>query len=427
MPIPDEISVYPACKSGKVRTIQSHGRQIDMAEPGQRTSISLTGIDKEFVHRGGVISSPAIVNSYPDGYVFAVSVSVIPEAQISLDSGRRLLMILGTTEIEGEIRMGGNPIIHPGQEGLVFFRPESPVMAFIGDRFIFRLPTPQYTVGGGEILDFIGRFPRKKELPQFEYLKERKDSTPVGLVRSELQKSIFINKDKDFICTNYSQKIIDGVVAQMINEGTVGEHEGKQYLSAEIAPNVDQVLFALDEIFEAHPHYDGIGIDVVAARTGRSVHSLEPIFDLMCGKKQLVKKKNKYDLPGRAVTVRGDIKRAAQMIEIDLHRGGYTPPTAKELTGKDGVRKEALEFLLTTEKAIKIGPTLVFHIERWKEVVDIVRKMLSSGETLSVSALREKLNSSRKFVVPILEETDRIGLTERQGDIRTKGDNFEEE
>jgi len=114
------------------------------------------------------------------------------------------------------------------------------------------------------------------------------------------------------------------------------------------------------------------------------------------------------------------------MIEIDLHRGGYTPPTSKELIGKDGVRKEALEFLLTTGKAIKIGPTLVFHTERWNEIIEIIKEMLSGGETLSVSALREKLGSSRKFVVPILEETDRLGVTERQGDVRIKGENFEE-
>ena len=422
----DEIAVYPARKSGKVRTIQSHGHQIEKAEPGQRTSISLTGIDKEYVRRGDVITTPKIMDAYPDNQVFALSVSVIPEARISLDSGRRLLMILGTTEVEGEIRIGQSQIIHPGQEGFLFFRPEKPVMAFVGDRFIFRLPTPQYTIGGGEILDFISRFPRKKELPQFEYLEARKNLTSIGLVQSELKKSIFIDKETDFICTNYSQAEINAAVKKLSDGGEVGEHGNKHYLTSEIAPNVDQVLFAFDEIFEVHPHYDGIGIEMIAAKTGRNVHSLEPIFDLMCGKKQLIKKKNKYDLPGRAVTVTGDIKRAAQMIEIDLHRGGYTPPTSKELIGKDGVRKEALEFLLTTGKAIKIGPTLVFHTERWNEIIEIIKEMLSGGETLSVSALREKLGSSRKFVVPILEETDRLGVTERQGDVRIKGENFEE-
>jgi hypothetical protein len=43
---------------------------------------------------------------------------------------------------------------------------------------------------------------------------------------------------------------------------------------------------------------------------------------------------------------------------------------------------------------------------------------------LTPSDLRDRFQFSRKWVIPILEETDRIGLTERQGDIRVKGAKF---
>jgi len=44
---------------------------------------------------------------------------------------------------------------------------------------------------------------------------------------------------------------------------------------------------------------------------------------------------------------------------------------------------------------------------------------------LTVSHFRGKLASTRKYVVPILEETDRLGITERQGDIRIKGAKYD--
>lgn len=421
----DEVGIFPARKIGKVRTIQSHGRQMDRAEPGQRTSISLTGLDKEFLHRGGVISTPHIIRSYPDGNVFALSTAVIPESPVSLDSGRRLLMIIGTTEVEGEIRMTHNPIIHPGQQGLLFFRPEEPVLAFVGDRFIFRLPTPQSTVGGGMILDHLDKFPRRREIPEFQYLEDREDLTPYNLVYSELKKSIFINKNIDFISADFSQLEIDQAVAKLISQRRIDEHDGKHYLISEITPGIDLVLSAVKSIFESHPHYDGIGVELISAKTGKKAPNLEPILDLMCGKKQLIKKKNKYDLPGRSIDVRGDVQQAAQKIEMELYKGGYAPPTVKELIGKEAVRREALEFLINTEKAVKIGQLLVFHVDRWNEIIKIIRSMLDGGESVSVGVLREKLSSSRKFVVPILEETDRLGITERQGDVRIKGENFE--
>lgn len=425
--IGDEIGVFPARKIGKVRTIQSHGRQIETAEPGQRTSISLTGIDKEYLHRGGVISSPQIINGYPDGNVFVLSTSVIPESPVSLDSGRRLLMIIGTTEVEGEIRMASTPLIHPGQKGFLFFRPDEPVMGFISDRYIFRLPTPQNTVGGGVILDHLDKFPRRKELDRFQYLEDREDLTPYNLVYSELKKSIFINKNSDFIFSNFSQSEIDRAVNILLGQRRIDEHDGKHYLISELAPGIELVRNAVKEIFEAHPHYDGIGIEMIAARTGKKAQGLEAILDLMCGKKQLIKKKNKYDLPGRSIDVRGDVKNAAQLIEIELYKGGYAPPTAKELIGKDPVRREALEFLINTEKAVKTGQALVFHAGRWNEIINIIRNILNSGDSISVGSLREKLSSSRKFVVPILEETDRLGITRREDDLRVKGENFEKE
>ena len=42
-----------------------------------------------------------------------------------------------------------------------------------------------------------------------------------------------------------------------------------------------------------------------------------------------------------------------------------------------------------------------------------------------VTELRDQFSFSRKFVIPILEETDRIKLTRREGDKRVKGEKYE--
>ena len=38
--------------------------------------------------------------------------------------------------------------------------------------------------------------------------------------------------------------------------------------------------------------------------------------------------------------------------------------------------------------------------------------------------LRDRFGFTRKYAIPILEETDRIGLTRREGDVRVKGDSY---
>ncbi len=146
----------------------------------------------------------------------------------------------------------------------------------------------------------------------------------------------------------------------------------------------------------------------------------------MCHKGLLIKKGNRFDLPGRTVTVKGELKEAAELIERKLLEGGFSPPAIKELIGDDKIHREAFDYLAVSEKIVKAGTGLAFHSKTWREILKTIYEMLNSGETLTVSALRERLGSSRKFVVPILEETDRLKITRREGDVRIKGDKFEE-
>ena len=47
-----------------------------------------------------------------------------------------------------------------------------------------------------------------------------------------------------------------------------------------------------------------------------------------------------------------------------------------------------------------------------------VLQALKQNVGLTVSQIRELLETSRKFAVPICEHLDRIGLTRRDGDVR---------
>jgi len=44
-----------------------------------------------------------------------------------------------------------------------------------------------------------------------------------------------------------------------------------------------------------------------------------------------------------------------------------------------------------------------------------------------VSDLRDNFNITRKFIIPILEETDRKKITKRDGDIRIAGERLRDE
>jgi selenocysteine-specific elongation factor len=420
-----EVSVFPARQKGKIRTLQSHNIQVETAYPGQRTAVSLTGIDKDHFTRGNLLTIPEIADSYPSNIILTLSLSVIEESKVIIEDRRKLLMILGTTEVEGELRLYQSERLFPGENGVAFFKAFGPILAFIGDRFIVRLPTPQITIGGGMILDILDVLPRHRDANKYKYLFERINLDIYTLINSSFDQKPFLDRERDFLFCNYSKEAIKFAFDEMVRLKKCNFHNGKYYRSDDLHDKIKNISKRLNEFLTGHPHYDGLPIDEIATIVQISIPQLEPVVQLMIESGQLVKKKNRFDLAGRTITVQGELKSMAEALSKEILRASFMPPTVSEIVGSDKLKREAMEYLIASGEIIKIGGGFLIHKDIWMSIIKEIKNIISSDQTLSISFLREKLNSSRKYVVPILEEIDRIGITIRQGDIRIKGVNYD--
>ena len=115
------VTVWPSLNRGKIRSLQTHNDDLPSVGPGHRTAVSLTGIDKEDLRRGGVISDSTELEYLKEHDVFALSVELVKDAAVPIEDRRRVLIMLGTTEVEGEIRMFDRSEIKPASSGIAFF------------------------------------------------------------------------------------------------------------------------------------------------------------------------------------------------------------------------------------------------------------------------------------------------------------------
>ena len=95
------------------------------------------------------------------------------------------------------------------------------------------------------------------------------------------------------------------------------------------------------------------------------------------------------------------------------------------LAGRGKGYKEAIKFILDSGEGYKCGSDFIFLSDVWDEITGFIREKLSTEGKLVIADLRDKFGFSRKFGIPVLEETDRIKLTRREGDYRVKGAKFE--
>ena len=104
----------------------------------------------------------------------------------------------------------------------------------------------------------------------------------------------------------------------------------------------------------------------------------------------------------------------AALVEV-VRSAEPTPPTIAELRAS-GVAAGVLDAALRSGALVRISPELAMTRELVERAGTIVREAGDEGITLS--ALRERLGTSRKYAVPLAEHLDRTGVTRRSGDLR---------
>ena len=420
------IGVWPAMVTGKVRTLQSAGQEVQIAAPGQRTAVSFTGVEREQLMRGGVISDRTDLTYFRDNPLLVLSVELLAQAAVPIVDRRRVLLIVGTTEAEGEVRLLDRKTLDPSETGLVFFKPDEPVYALVGDRFVLRLPTPMVTLGGGTVLDHLAALPRRRDLERYAYLNKRLPFTLESLVLSEMEKQVLVLRRDLLEKADFADSDIDQTLSRLEADGRIGRFDSYWYAVDALKQVTDSVLAVVREKLQEQPHLKGLTISQLTQALPYLSDVLPVLLNYLVRRSMLERKDDLFDLAGRGMSLKGVIKEAHDEILGILRVQKLDPPPLTQLAAKGKNYQQAIKYIIESGEGYKCGSDFLFLSEVWSDIVAFVRNHLSVSERLLVSDLRDRFGFTRKFAIPILEELDRLGVTTRDGDSRMKGKRFED-
>jgi selenocysteine-specific elongation factor len=418
------VTVWPSRNSGKIRSLQSAGAEVESVSPGHRTAVSITGVDKEHLIRGGVITDYPDLRHFHDNPVLALNLELLPEAAVKIENRRQLLIIAGTTEVTGEVRLLDKKAITPGDSGVIFFKPDQPLFTLVGDHYIVRLPTPMVTLGGGIVLDHLPNFPRIKHAARYSYLKERRELSMENLVRSELVKGLAIKAAEFLPHAAVARELIKTTVVTMLSDKRILEHDNYLFDTATFQAESKALLEKLEEKLKSKAHLKGLLLNELIQTTHHETVAATAMVNALLSQQRLVKEGELYTLHGRTQSLAGPIKKAYDDVIAQLRADKYAPPLLTKLAQRGKDHRQAIKYILDSGEGYKCGSDFVFLAEVWNEIVDFIKATLAKKNELVVPDLREKFGFSRKYAIPILEETDRLKITERDGDRRIKGVKF---
>ena len=88
-------------------------------------------------------------------------------------------------------------------------------------------------------------------------------------------------------------------------------------------------------------------------------------------------------------------------------------------------QKEVLYALKKKNKLIEITANCWIHLSTFEMIENILKDHFNKKDDITISEFKKMTSTSRKYAIPLLEFLDRIQLTERKGNNRVKGINFE--
>ncbi len=402
----DSVEIQPQGLVSRVRSLQVHGEKVEEAEAGQRVAVNLAGLELEQVERGSVVAGAKTLT--PANRV-DIHLLLLDSAARPLKNRTRVRFYLGTSETLGRVVLLDREEMEPGTLAYAQVELEEQLVAAKGDRFVIRSYSPMETIGGGTVIDPL---PRRKH---------KRFRSEVGLhIPGEIA-----------IGTGLKDEEIVEAASELVKEGRAKmiSGDGKTYY---VSTGIYQRwTAAVAQLLEAYhrdfPLREGYPREDLRSRKFQVLNSR--VFQMLLLE---MEKDGLLRVTPQAVALQGfatgpslQQEKLISRIKHELEEVAFLPPSWNDLSRSAGLDEvfaaELLQYLLRTGDLVKIAEELYFLKDVLASARQIVSRSLRDKGEITVAEVRDLLQTSRKFALPLLEYFDREKLTRRVGDKRLPG------
>lgn len=413
----DVLEILPKGQKGKLRGIQAYKESVDEGRAGHSTALNIADVAHHEVERGMVVATPGFFRA---ARMVGARLGVLRDLDRPVTDRMRVRLHTGTAEVVGELVLLDSEQLDPGESGLVQLRLDEPVVCAPGDPFIVRLASPLITLGGGSILEESRyRLKRFKDFvldelsKQEQSLRSIRDLLDVGLSRAGV--ALVTTEDLARLVKRPRPEVEAELAELVAAELVVQPEAGKWMHRSALDEAVDRLRGTAVQWFGANPHRARMDV-----RELRSATKLEgKLFDLVleqCAERGELRSEvgGKVELVGHEPALDEGRSELLETLRRLYRDAAFQPPERAELPG--GAAAEALlELLIDRGELVHVGGGLVFDAQALERARAEVVANCERNDELDIPQLRDALGTTRKFLIPLLEHFDAMGVTARQG------------
>lgn len=376
----ETVEIYPSGLKPRVRSLQRHEASVAVAEPGNRVAVGLSGVSRSDIARGDMIGEPG---AWRKSSRFSSRIRTAPYVDDLNERGAYQLHI-GSGSYRARIQRITN--------GQAVVEVDGEIPMRMGDRFIIRDTGRRLVVAGGRVLD-PAPGPLRRAISEAALLNptEPPDRLAAQLLRT---------RGRDTLA-NLRRDTGGGVPG----DGIMIEQEAFTSKALDALVDRAQDLVSADHV--ARPMRAGVPLATFASELGVSRAVSE----------EIVRRSKDLQISGPNVAISSHEPRVDERSDLDWTKArqaleaGLDVPTVAELD----LPTELLHLLVREGRLVRLSESLVYLPEQIEFIKTSIRSLESP---FGVGDAKEKLQLSRKYMVPILEWLDSQRVTSRSGNER---------
>jgi len=406
-----EVEIQPSGLTGRIRTLQVHERNEETVLPGTRLAVNISGINHDQISRGDVLSLPGSISS---STAFDAFFRAIGEAPRAVRHNHKVTIFTGTSEVPATVRVLEGDEIQQGKSGWVQIRTSQALPLQRGDMFVVR--DTENTLGGGTVLQTQAPRRKRNDVSTIEHLELLQSGSGDDRIESVLIEARVASRELLREQTGVTQDELERVLDELVDVGKarqIGRAASQYAATSYVDATERQVKEILRNFHERYPLRAGIPLQDLRGQLDLKRQAFTVLLETFEANGSVRVDAAVAADPAFAPTLT-DAQEAEVSTYVDeLRTGGYSPSTDKELP------VELLQFIIDRGDIIRLGSGVIYPTPVYDEIESAIKDLSADlGGEISISAVREKFGTSRKYTLAVLENMDSKGLTRRVGDNR---------
>ena len=425
--IGDEVQIFPGQTKARVRTLQVHDEDAEIAYAGQRVAMNLAGIKKDDVDRGSIV---APLDSMKDTMMLDVKLKLLKSIDKEIKNRTRVRLYIGTKEVLCRVVLLDREELLPGEEAYAQLRLEEEIVAKWKDKFIIRFYSPMFTIGGGEVLDPNPLKKKRFETGLIEQLRIKEEGSPKDLIENIILNSK-LNfpsiKDLSVKTSMLEDEIIDKLET-LIDEGKMLKIQltnDSHFIHMDIFNKIKkEIINELESFHKNYPLRIGIIKEEIKSKFFRDTKPrIYELFIESLSSDGVIGVVDQYIKLGEFnIKYSQDQEKIRKEILDTMEKAKYIPPKKEELYANTKYSEkeisEVFNSMVNNMEIVKLSEEVFLTKENYENALMLLKDFLGKNETISIGDYRDILDSNRKTSIAILEYFDNKRITKRREDKR---------